>query len=187
MELKKLDKEMVITLFNERLIKDFTEEEIKPLEVILKAMDDGIYDFLGFYDGENIVGYTCLVRVGMNYLVDYVAIYPEQRNKGIGSKMLSQLGEYLTDACLVIVEVEDPDHAKDKEEKDLQQRRIEFYKRNGYKDTGLRVKCFGVPFVIMETAESISVENSALWATYQSFYRVVLPKEMFENSLELLA
>ena len=186
MELRQLNKDEVISLFNERLVNDFIKEEIKPLNVILKAIDDGIYECLGFYDDKDIVGYTFLVRIGMNYLVDYVAVFSEHRNKGIGGQMLKSLSDYLSQACLVIGEVEDSDYTEDKELKELQKRRIEFYKRNGCRDTGLRVRCFGVPFIILETEGSASVGKDALWVTYQSFYKVVLPREMFENNIEYL-
>ncbi len=184
MKLKQLSKDEVITLFNERIVNDFAKEEIKPLNVILKAMDDGIYECLGLFDGDAIYGYTFLVKMGMNYLVDYVAVYPEHRNNGVGSKMLSCLSDYLAKADLVIGEVEDPDYTEDEELKSLQKRRIEFYKRNGCRDTGLRVRCFGVPFIILETAGSTGAGKDELWEVYQSFYKAVLPKEMFERNVE---
>ena len=186
MKLKKLSRDEVISLFNERLISDFAKDEIKPLNVIIKAIDDGIYECLGLFEGEAIVGYTFLVRIGMNYLIDYFAVYPTHRNAGIGSHMLSCLSDYLSRACLIIAEVEDPAYTEDEEAKALQKRRIEFYKRNGCRDTGLRVRCMGVPFIILETENSTSIGKDALWVTYQSFYKTVLPNEMFENNIKYL-
>ncbi len=186
MELVQLNKDEVTALYHERMVNDFVEDELKPLWAIHKAMEAGTYEPLGLFYTDRIMGYAFLVRQGRNYLVDYLATYPEQRNKGLGAKILELLGEYLSEADMIIVEVEDPAYAESEDQRSLQERRIEFYKRNGCSDTGLRVRCFGVPFIVLQTKESGSMEKDALWETYQSFYRAVLPKKMFEENIEYL-
>ncbi len=185
-KLIQLNKDEVTALYHERMVNDFIEDELKPLWAIHKAMDAGTYEALGLTDEDMIIGYVFLVRQGRNYLVDYFATYPDQRNKGLGAEILKLLGGYLSDADVIIGEVEDPAFAENEEQRNLQNRRIGFYKRNGCSDTGLRVKCFGVPFIVMQTKESGSMDRDALWETYQSFYRAVLPKAMFDKNIEYL-
>ncbi len=186
MRLERLNKSQTEELFRKRLIVDFPEPEIKPLKVILKAMDEGKYESLGLYEESEIIGYAFLVKLHNDYLIDYLAVYPEKRNSGAGGAMVSLLAEYLKDADNIIGEVEDPSYTEDAAQKDLQARRLAFYYRNGCADTGLRVKTFGVPFMILRAKEGKCHDNKEMWELYQAFYREVLPKEMFEKNVCLL-
>ncbi|MCR5558283.1 MAG: GNAT family N-acetyltransferase [Butyrivibrio sp.] len=183
MWLEKLSKSQVESIYREKMVVDFPAAEIKPLEAILKAMDKGLYESFGLYDEAGIMGYTFLVKIDRDYLVDYLAVFDGRRNNGAGSQMIRLLAEYLKDADNIILEVENPDFADD-QEKELQTRRYNFYKRNGCSDTGLRVRCFGVPFRIIRMNRNFSKDHDSLWALYQSFYRMMLPKELFEKNLE---
>ena len=187
MELITLNKDRVASLYEERMVHDFAKDELKPLKMILKAMDEGIYECLGLSDGERLLGYTFLVKQGKRYLVDYLAVYPKERNKGRGADILKLLREHITDAEMIIAEVEDPSYAESSEEKEIQERRVSFYFRNGCSDTGVRVRCFGVPFIIISIGGSSSLDQSAMWEAYQSFYRAVLPKKMFDANIELIS
>lgn len=185
-EFKQLRRAEIITIYQDRLIKDFIPAEVKPLQVILKAVEDGIYECLGLFDESEIIGYAFLVKQGTDYLVDYIAIFPDHRNKGFGGETIGLLREYLSGAGVIIAEVEDPDYSIESSFKNLQIRRIEFYKRNGCVDTGLRVRCFGVPFIIISMGKDTICSKDKLWDVYRSFYKAVLPREMFENNIEYL-
>ncbi len=187
MELITLDKDRVASLYEERMVHDFKKDELKPLKMILKAIDDGIYECLGLSDGAGLLGYTFLVRQGKRYLVDYLAVYHEERDKGRGATILKLLSEYITDAEIMIIEVEDPFYAESSEEKELQERRVSFYFRNGCSDTGVRVRCFGVPFIIISFIGNSSLDCDTVWEAYQSFYRAVLPRRMFEANIERIS
>ncbi|WP_022762667.1 MULTISPECIES: GNAT family N-acetyltransferase [unclassified Butyrivibrio] len=186
MKLKKLQNAEITTIYQERLVHDFIEDELKKLPVILKAVDDGIYECLGIYDDSEIIGYTFLVKQGMNYLVDYLAVYPKHRNKGLGGEIIRMLREYMSEAGLVILEVEDPAYTNDRDLKALQTRRIGFYKRNGCIDTGLKVRCFGVPFIILVLENSTIISNEKLWELYRSFYGAVFSMDIVEKNIEYL-
>ena len=140
----------------------------------------------GALDEENMIGDVFLVRLGSDYLVDYLAIFPGKRNSGAGGVMISLLSEYLRDADNIIGEVEDPEYETNEDQKKNQSRRIAFYFRNGCADTGLRVKTFGVPFIVLKMGKSSCSDLDELWELYQSFYRELLPKEMFEKNIKLL-
>ncbi len=187
MELITLDKDRVASLYEERMVHDFKKDELKPLKMILKALDEGIYECLGLSDGAGLVGYTFLVKQGKRYLVDYLAVYPKERNKGRGADILKLLREDITDAEMIIAEVEDPSYAESSEEKEIQERRVSFYFRNGCSDTGVRVRCFGVPFIVISFVENSSLNRDTVWEAYQSFYRAVLPRRMFEANIERIS
>ena len=94
MDLKTLTKDQLSNLYNDRMRKDFPPSELKPLFVMLDAVDKGIYEPLGLYDSEEMVGYSCLVKEGTDSLVDYLAVYPEKRNSGIGSIFVKLLYDH---------------------------------------------------------------------------------------------
>ena len=187
MRLEQLTKAQVEDIYKNKMTVDFPKPELKPLEVILKAIDKDLYEPLGLFDDSKIIGYTFLVKYCGNYLVDYLAVNSDSRNNGAGSEMVQLLADYLKDAGNVIGEVEDPDYAHEAVAKDIQTRRLNFYYRNGCTDTGLRVKCFGVPFRIFRVGQRQSENRDELWELYQDFYRRVLPKEMFEKNIKRIS
>jgi hypothetical protein len=184
MKLKHVGKSIAETIYKERMVVDFPKDELKPLWVILDAIDHGKYECLGLFDGVSMIGYTFLVKLGKDYLVDYLAVYPDKRNSGAGGVMVNLLAEYLRDADNIIVEVENPEYAEDDAQKDIQSRRLAFYCRNSCSDTGLRVKTFGVPFIVLSMGESSCNDLDVLWERYQSFYKEVLPKDMFVKNVK---
>ena len=184
LKLENLSKEQVAVIYKERLVVDFPKDEQKPLSVIHSAMDQGIYECFGLMDGEEIVGYVFLVSLEGEYLVDYVAVNPAVRNQGLGSELLRQLLLALDGANSLILEVEDPDKAKTPEERSLQTRRYEFYLRNHFCDTGVRVSCFGVPFRIL-AAENVALHaRDELLRLYHMHYRAVLPPNLYEGCIQ---
>lgn len=185
MHLKTLTKDQLSDLYNDRMREDFPPSELKPLFVILDAVDKGIYEALGLYDGEEIVGYSCLVKQGTDYLVDYLAIYPSKRNSGIGSILVKLLFEHMDNTGNIIVEVEDPKFARDDDDRELRIRRFDFYFRNGCFDTGVRAKCFGVEFIILRMGKK-KLEKQKCWDIYSAIYRSILPKDMYDENIELL-
>ena len=185
MDLKTLTKDQLSNLYNDRMRKDFPPSELKPLFVMLDAVDKLIYEALGLYDGEEMVGYSCLVKEGTDSLVDYLAIYPEKRNGGIGSIFVKLLYDHIDSAGSFIIEVEDPDYARDDEDRKLRIRRMDFYLRNGCFDTGVRTKCFGVEFIILKMGKE-KLEKQKCWEAYSSIYRAILPKDMYDENIELL-
>ena len=185
MHLKTLTKDQLRDLYNDRMREDFPPSELKPLFVILDAVDKGIYEALGLYDGEEIVGYSCLVKQGTDYLVDYLAIYPEKRNGGIGSILVKLLSEHMDSTGNIIGEVEDPKYARNDDDRKLRIRRMDFYLRNGCFDTGVRAKCFGVEFIILRMGKK-KLEKQKCWDIYSAIYRSILPKDMYDENIELL-
>ncbi len=184
MELRLLVTNQVGKLYKEHMVFDFPKDELKPLAMILKAIDEDRYEPLGLFDGEGLIGYVFVVKLGNDYLVDYLATFPEYRNKGKGANLLGLLDEYLKDANSIIGEVEDPLYTLDEEVAALQERRINFYKRNGCKDTGVRVECFGVKYIVLETGKGKGHSTEEVWQLYESFYRSLLPEDKFIKNIK---
>ena len=183
LSLKKLNNAQLEKLYNEHIIYDFPRNERKPLDMIQKSIEDGYYETFGLFEGNTLVGYTFFVRKDNNYLIDYIATFPECRNRGLGAGLISLIDQALEGADRVLGEVEDPAYAQNPEDRELQTRRLNFYKRNGCRDTGLRVSCFEVPYIILEPGEGASASLEETYQLYESFYRMFLPGEKVDRSI----
>lgn len=184
MQLEILTKEQVEKLYIERLSVDFPKAELKPLDIILDAINKGRYVPLGLFDESCIIGYTFVIKRAAVYMVDYLAVYPEHRCSGIGSKLIGLVIDYLEDAASIFAEVEDPDYAQDAESNDIQKRRMNFYLKNGCLDTGLKVKSFGVPFRVIKIMGGPVKDLDDLWDLYRIIYRCVLPDEIVWKNIK---
>ena len=183
MKLQRLNEKQITKLYQEHMVVDFPKDELKPLSMILKSVQEGFYDCFGLFENEKIVGYTFMVKQENSYLIDYIAIFPEHRNKGVGANLLTLIDDYLGDADRIIGEVEDPAYTDDEEQKTLQTRRLEFYLRNNCYDTGLRVECFGVKFIILEAGKKKCRDKDEVWDLYSLFYKKFLSEEQFEKNI----
>ena len=88
----------VETLYRERMKKDFARNELRPLANLRRSWERDAYDCYGLFRGEEILGYAFFVRLGGNYLFDYLAIAGEHRDEGLGSAFLRLLAGCFADA-----------------------------------------------------------------------------------------
>ena len=183
MHLKILDSKEISNLYQEHMVIDFPKNELKPLNMILKSVEEGFYDCFGLYDEEEMVGYTFMVKLESSYLIDYIAIFPDCRNNGIGGNLLSIINDRLENADRIFGEVENPAYTENESQRNLQTRRLNFYLRNGCQDTGLRVDCFGVKYIILEAGKNHFKDKDEVWTLYEKFYRTFLPADKFNKNI----
>lgn len=81
----------------------------------------------------------------------------------------------------VIGEVEDPECSDNENDKILQTRRLNFYLRNGYIDTGVRVKLFGVDYIVLEMELNKNHSADEISALYKEHYRNMLPEKLYRT------
>ena len=185
MKIHNLTPDQVSQIYQEYMINDFPASELKPLSIILQAMEADIYDCLAISEGQKLLGYAFFKRRGKDYLLDYFATVKELRNNGIGSDILHLLSEYYTHADSVIGEVEDPDFAANEADRALQTRRMNFYLRNGFRLTGVKVVLFGVPFLIIETGPNTGHTPDEIRALYHMHYQTMLPPELYQKHVRI--
>ncbi len=186
MNLKRLNEKQISKLYKEHMINDFPKDELKPLNMILESVKNGFYDCLGLFENEKMVGYTFMVKLDNSYLIDYIAIFSELRNKGIGTSLLNIIDDYLETADRIVGEVEDPTNTEDMSQKELQNRRLNFYLRNNCRDTKLRVECFGVRYIILEAGNKHCRDKDEAWMLYEGFYKRFLTEEKFNRNIQRL-
>ena len=184
------DFSLIENIYTECIKKDFPSNELKPLSVINKKWIEHQYDCFGLYSEAQLIGYAFFFKIPNSekqyyYLIDYLAILPKYRNRGCGSVFLKQLSDKITDAECMVLEVEDPGKEEDGARRVLQQKRIEFYLRNGYINTGNTVRVFGVHYLLLEVpcgGRSLSTEE--IREIYETMYKSMLLKSIFRNEFK---
>ena len=92
MELKELSSEQLTEIYDQYMVIDFPQDELKPLERILYMLRTGLSCAYGIYKGRELRGYaTFIVPDGLQYgLLDYLAVIREYRGTGVCTRLLDQ-------------------------------------------------------------------------------------------------
>ena len=172
-------------LYHTRLKDDFADNELKPLSAIRQLWEQDAYDCYGLFRAEKILGYAFFVRIGKHYLFDYLAIEAGRRDEGLGSVFLRQLAACLTGADCVVGEVEDPDRAAHAAEREIRERRLQFYLRNGYRSTDLTSKVFGADYRILEVPVGKDHTTDELRSIYTGIYQSIPSAPFFQTQFRV--
>lgn len=183
MVIRKLNIIQIISIYQKSLRHEFPANERRPLMMILRGVYKGKYECLGVFKGKKIIGYAFFVKNENDYLWDYLAVLEEYRNKGVGSIIIKKVVRYYKNAHSVIGEVEDPYYSKDNNDKSIRERRLDFYMRNGCRDTLVRTKTFGVRFILIQIA-GVNLLPAEVSRIYKSHYRKTLPKLLYKNNIK---
>lgn len=167
-------------LYDAHMGDHFPADELKPFYIMEKAVRAGNYFPYGYYEDGMLLAYTCLIRAENYLLLDYFAVMEEGRGKGTGSEILSVLTGSLKEDESIFLEVEEP-LAQDPAERDLQERRIRFYLRNGALDTAVRADVFHVLYRILTMGGRLREEDAehAMAVLYHS----ILTDEMYNDNI----
>ena len=183
-EFRALTAAQIADTYRIRMTRDFPSEELKPLRRITDALSRGGYACFGLFDGSELLAYAFFVIAGREYLLDYFAVEASRRGTGIGSAFLAVLKQFLSDAEMIIVEVEHPDHAANADDRRMRERRRDFYFRSGCRDTGAEALVFGTEYRLLELPVSGGAHmQEAVRAAYLRLYKSILPPEMLRRSI----
>lgn len=186
MSIDSLTLQEIRDIYRQRMKHDFPRNELKPLGMIEKALERGNYLCCGLRDGGDILAYAFFVLAEDVYMFDYFAVRKDLRGTGIGSGFLKELCTcHLREAPCILLEVDDPAFAGSDGEKEVRERRIRFYLRNGLRDTEARARIFGADFLILEypKGEPCSREEAGMF--YSRIYRSILPKPVYERMVKI--
>jgi len=150
-------------IYQNHMTRDFPKNELKPCTMIERLLQEGVYDCLGLYDENQLVGYAYFTKLpdSGHLLLDYYAILSNFRNRGYGGYFLKEFVHHYANFRGILIEVENPDCAHTEEECALQTRRLSFYLRNGARETAIRGVVFTAPFRIL-VVEQGCTEDSVL-------------------------
>ena len=158
----------------------FPESELKPWDITVDLCEHGIYEMLEARWEGKMVGYAWMVCPKGNFaLIDYLAVLPEFRNSGIGGAILQELAiRYRMRGKSLLLESEFPGEAPDPE---IAVRRLSFYARSGFWDTGVLVRLFGVKFCILSSCPDLDAREQM-----RCIYNAMFPGELFRRAVRFL-
>ena len=185
MKLKRLSADELTALYRTELVNAFPPSELKPLKSMLTLMEGSRYEALGMYDEAGLHGYALTwLEPGIPFaLLDYFGTLEGQRGSGLGTKMLDLLAEHYRNYRGIFGEAEGV-FSPDPEEATLQQRRLDFYYRNGFRYGGYDCALFGVHYLtLIRGDEDVSAEE--LLDAHQRIYRSGIPPQAYERFIQI--
>ena len=187
---ERLNLDQIRYVYRNFMKQDFPDNERKPLAMIEKAVENKTYDCFGLFEEKEICGYAFFVRCEnenkkVDYLFDYLAIKKELRDQCWGRIFLKMLKEYFPDGTSMLGEVENPDRAADPDARTLQTRRLQFYLRNGIRDTGVTARVFGVEYRILEYVLTDAHSEEQVKEIYSKIYHSILPGWIYRSKIRI--
>lgn len=167
-----LDMNFILELYQQA----FPKEERKPFSIIERKAAMGSMEILGIKENGKRVGLAITALGESMVLLDYFAIKQENRGQGVGSEALRLLQDLYSD-CQLWLEIEEPDETALNNQERI--RRKKFYLRNGMKETGIRIRLFGV------SMEILSTDSSMTYAQCEKLYRE-LYGPMYQKVIQLV-
>ena len=188
MQLRVLDEAQIRKLHAEQMHRDFPPSELKGVASILALRERDEYDVLAAELNGKMVAYALIFRPkeGRALLLDYLAVEPHLRGRGLGTQLLGILCAYYSDmADALMIECERPKTAPDIEKA---RRRIRFYQRGGAMLTDVRIWLFDVEYsILVMPCKEKTMEVQGDWAAIMlGMYESMLPKAMYDQNVRLI-
>lgn len=136
----------------------FPDSERKPFGMILDMQKSGHADVFKMMD-PGFCGLLITMKNDDLLLVDYLAVDPASHSQGHGSKALEAFSQ-IYPGRPVVLEIEDP---KGTAPDSVENRRLSFYLRNGFRVMDYTISLFDVPMKILVRQGSVTFDQ------YKSF------------------
>ncbi|MDE5526353.1 GNAT family N-acetyltransferase [Elizabethkingia meningoseptica] len=185
--IKEIDYNRFSRIYEEYLVADFPEDEVKPLWVIKKAYKAERYTAYVMEDGDEVKAYASFLWNNREILLlDYFAVsLAAGRGGGIGSLFLQELTKNIQ-AKGFIIECESPEKAEDEAEKHIREKRIAFYEKNGAKMTDVVARVFGVDFCLLYMPVESDLEVIDIKEEFIRIYHNTSPKSFYHKYVKIV-
>ncbi len=182
MKLRLLNRDELYRLHCTVLRRTFPPEELKPFSVMQRHLDAGCYDAWALNDGGEDLSWALMWRSpeGSCVLLDYLVTLEDRRGGNLGSLLVEGLQQRYLPRTPILVEAEAPT-AEDPEQRRLQERRLNFYRRLGFVRAGFDVLLFGVHYQALVLGRGQNLEQA-----YLDLYRQGTTPEFFARYLRIL-
>lgn len=118
--------------------------------MLLDLAQRPMVNFWAYYDDETFCGMIYVVDSKETLFILYLAVPSELRSQGYGAKIVEDVRKQFGEKN-VVLHVEDPTEVEDEKRKVERIRRIKFYERLGFTDTGYRIKSDTTTFFLIST------------------------------------
>lgn len=197
LQVRKLTLIQTKEIYDTHMRADFPPEELKPFCMIEDMWKRGHYFAYGFYetvqaDGTEedlLCAYAFLVADNEKQmlLLDYFAAAENVRGQGYGSIALGQLKKVCSDWRGIIIEVEDNELELEESIRNIRNRRIAFYTRNGCRMTDTRSRVFGVDYRIMILPVRDERAGECMAQKVTDIYRCMHHERLLEKNFKITA
>lgn len=130
----------------------FPKEELLPWWIVRLLTVQKCVDLTGYYKEDTFAGFTFTATTEDILFVLFFAVEDKQRGQGLGSEILGCLQEN-NPGKTIVLNVEPLDEKA--ENNDQRIRRMAFYKKNGFYDTGYNIREVGGVFRVLATAPEL--------------------------------
>lgn len=120
------------------------------MDLLLDLAQRPMVNFWAYYDDETFCGMIYVVDSNETLFILYLAVPSELRSQGYGAKIVEDVRKQFGEKN-VVLHVEDPTEVEDEKRKEERIRRIKFYERLGFTDTGYRIKSDTTTFFLIST------------------------------------
>lgn len=128
--IKNIESERLEELYKIHMVEDFPDNELYSLKQFLKHKDKRkVYSYI---EDEVEKAYIVTSESDRVILVLYFAVYEEYRGTGIGTRFLKEYQETIGNNKIIVLEIENPEKAKDEKEYAKRIRRKNFYEKLGF-------------------------------------------------------
>ena len=175
-------------IYNQYLLEDFPEDEVKPLYVIENAFAANKYTAYVLEEDSQVKAYaTFMWKEKDLLLLDYFAVTREAgRGGGIGSVFLQELARNIK-AKGFIIECEALEKAINEEDKVIREKRIAFYERNGVKMTTVIAEVVEVDFCLLYMPIEAGIESIDMETDFLSIYHNLEPKDFYQKFVKIIS
>jgi len=164
-----------------RLYKSaFPADERAPLRLLFRRVRRDCC-FYAVTDEGRFIGLAYVILHRRLAYVFYLAVEARERGRGYGTAILTRLKEIYGD-YIVILNIEDP-HDESAGNIALRRRRLGFYERNGFVDTGIKTDEAGVVYELLSLDMSVTIEEYL--AMMEHFMGKIMFRFIFRGTLKL--
>lgn len=135
---------------------EFPESEQMPIWLLrLLSLIKKIH-FTAYYEGTEFIGLSFVSEGYRTAFVLYLAVSHEIQSKGYGSKIIQDIiASFPGKNVTLNIEPLDPDAPNYQQ----REKRLQFYQRNGFHDTGYTLEDNGDPYSVLTTGNEFSVDD----------------------------
>ena len=172
------------SVYKHHLKRDFPMDEVKPWKSIRRMWEKDCYFTVGLFEdpgaegNASLRGYAFFVeRPDCDAcLLDYYAILPDFRDRGLGGRFLLRLSELCRDrGKYILLETEDLDRARTEKQHQERMRRDSFYAGNGCVKTDVKNHIVTVDYAVWHLGGPDDFDQCC--ADMQALYRLMIPGE----------
>jgi GNAT superfamily N-acetyltransferase len=158
--------------------KSFPSYQQTAFSVLLEKAEEERNQFYGIYDGDTLCGITYLEGNEAIIYVKYLAVSPEVRSQGYGSKILQALKDQFSQSQIYL-DIETVDEGYENVEQ--RKKRQAFYFKNGFIETKYHLIEEGEVYDLLCSTEEFSIDNFITFMRNSSFSYEELRFEEYEK------